>query len=109
MISDADPGCLSRIPNWGFSISDLDFSIPGELTKSFKYFLTQNIITELSEICSDMLISDPGSEFWIRGQKSTGFRILDPQHCKFCTQLCVLHTDLPDLRLSLGPDPSGFF
>ncbi len=38
VISDADPGCLSRMPNWGFSIPYLDFSIPDELTKNFKYF-----------------------------------------------------------------------
>jgi hypothetical protein len=47
IISVADPGCLSRIPDPDFSIPDPNFSIPDPGSTSI---LTQKIVSNFSEI-----------------------------------------------------------
>ncbi len=71
--SVADPGCLSRIRILFF---------PSRIRiKEFKYFSLKNMVSELSEIWSGLLIPDLDPEFLhipgpgSRGQKGTGSRI----------------------------------
>jgi hypothetical protein len=63
--SVADPGCLFRIPEPNSSIPDPGSKRSRIRIKEFKYFYSQKIVPELSDL-------DLGSS----GQKSTGSAIL---------------------------------
>ncbi len=110
-----DAYCLviARRQCWGSGmfITGSNFSIPvpdpGSRvkkihSKEFLVFLTQTVVSKLSEIWSGLLIPDPGSGSWFlfipdpgsRGQKGTGSQIPDPQHCQKALIIIVWHVNV---------------
>ncbi len=78
VISVADPGCLSRIPDPNFSIPD---SWSKRSASNNPSLFNPKIVSKLSEIWSGMFIPDPNLDFLpipnprSRAQKGTGSRI----------------------------------
>ncbi len=66
--------CLVPVPF--FSVADPNFFHPGSASKNLS-ILTQEIVVHPGSDPDILPIPDPRS----RGQKDTGSRILDPQHC----------------------------
>ncbi len=100
--SVADPGCLSRIRILSIPDSGSEFFYPGSASKNLS-ILTQEIVSQRSEIWSRPFIPDPDPDFLpipdpgSRGQKGYGsrLRIRKTGRISFCLSVMVISSFSP--------------